>query len=444
MSTDYSKISLGDAYALARRVGDTLLAERYRDPTHFVYELLQNAEDALKDRHKEAPDVAFSRRVKFHLFKDRLELRHFGIPFSGDHIRAICDIARSSKTSADDIQHFGIGFKSVYAFTKSPQIHSGDEHFWIESYVRPYAVAPREVENGETLFVFPFDHPEKSPGEAYTEIAARLQDLGLKTLLFLNWVNEIEWSMEKRGTGRYVRKFTEMDSGLRRFELTGEESGRTLRNEHWLVFHRSADFVGRVGRTVDVAFQLANNSNRSGREIKRVKDSPLIALFPTDVQTSLGFLIQGPYELTPSRDNLDLARKKAREVNRQLLRETAKLVVDALAELKAHGLLTASALDALPLDPEAVQTDSGKFFEPIFEAVKQALKRKPLIPGVGKRFVSGANGILVRGKELTKLFNREQLQALLGASNERDWISPDITDKKSTRRVHSYLLRVLE
>src|SRR6266487_1860547 len=127
MATDYSSISIGTAEDLAKRVGDNLLADRYRDPTHFVYELLQNAEDALKDRFKEQPKGDFNRSVRFDLYSDRLELRHSGIPFGKAHIQSICDIARSSKTAKDDIQHFGIGFKSVYAFTESPQIHSGDE-----------------------------------------------------------------------------------------------------------------------------------------------------------------------------------------------------------------------------------------------------------------------------------------------------------------------------
>src|ERR1035437_8125696 len=106
MSTDYSTIKLCDAYELAKRVGDTLLAERYKDPTHFVYELLQNAEDALKERQKHEGGNAAPGKVSFHLFDDRLELRHFGIPFSRRHFESICDIARSTKTSKDDIQHF--------------------------------------------------------------------------------------------------------------------------------------------------------------------------------------------------------------------------------------------------------------------------------------------------------------------------------------------------
>ncbi|MEN9576637.1 MAG: hypothetical protein RL514_4492 [Verrucomicrobiota bacterium] len=256
MATDYSSISIGTVEELAKRVGDTLLAERYRDPTHFVYELLQNAEDALKDRFKEQPKGDFNRSVKFDLFPDRLELRHSGIPFGKAHIHAICDIARSSKTAKDDIQHFGIGFKSVYAFTKSPQIHSGDEHFWIESYVKPHALEPRQTGTGETLFVFPFDHSEKEPKECHVEIAARLRDLGLQTILFLRFVDEIEWRIDKQGSGRYSRRVSDLATGARQFDLSGEENGRTLRSESWLVFSRSAEFIGREGRTIDVAYQF--------------------------------------------------------------------------------------------------------------------------------------------------------------------------------------------
>jgi hypothetical protein len=37
------------------------------------------------------------------------------------------------------IGRFGIGFKSVYAFTDRPEIHSGAEDFAIEGYIRPVA-----------------------------------------------------------------------------------------------------------------------------------------------------------------------------------------------------------------------------------------------------------------------------------------------------------------
>jgi HSP90 family molecular chaperone len=103
-----------------------------------VYELLQNAQDALKRRSLSEPDHAFPKSVYFSLFPDRLELRHYGQNFNEDDVKGISDILRGTKTlDKKQIGKFGIGFKSVYAFTESPEIHSGDEHFVIERYIRP-------------------------------------------------------------------------------------------------------------------------------------------------------------------------------------------------------------------------------------------------------------------------------------------------------------------
>ncbi len=89
------------------------------------------------------------------------------------------------------IGKFGIGsFKSVYAFTRSPEIHSGDEHFIIERYIRPRSILPVRVKRG-TLFIFPFNHKEKTADQTYERIRSRLADLGLRTLLFLDEIDQI-------------------------------------------------------------------------------------------------------------------------------------------------------------------------------------------------------------------------------------------------------------
>ena len=105
-----------------------LLGRLYADPTHFIFELLQNAEDA------------GATRVKFSLFGDRLEVLNDGRLFSDADVRGICAIGKGTKSDdLTQIGKFGIGFKSVYAHTARPQVHSGDEHFGIEHYVRPFA-----------------------------------------------------------------------------------------------------------------------------------------------------------------------------------------------------------------------------------------------------------------------------------------------------------------
>ena len=64
-------------------------------------------------------------------------------PFDEADVRGVCGVGTSSKSGdLTKIGTFGIGFKSVYAYTNTPRIYSGDEHFRIENYVRPFAAEP--------------------------------------------------------------------------------------------------------------------------------------------------------------------------------------------------------------------------------------------------------------------------------------------------------------
>ena len=122
------------------RIGRMLLANRYSDRSQFIYELLQNAEDALKRR----PPGWNKRIVRFELTKTQLTVSHFGETFTEDDVRGICGIDEGTK-DITAIGRFGIGFKSVNAYTDSPVVHSGSNHFKIDRYVHPVEVAPIEV-----------------------------------------------------------------------------------------------------------------------------------------------------------------------------------------------------------------------------------------------------------------------------------------------------------
>ena len=133
------------------RIGKRLLEDRYDKRTHFIFELLQNAEDALRRRKGWTGD----RAVRFELTTDALRISHFGEPFDAGDVVGICGIDQTHK-GLTSIGRFGIGFKSVYAFTARPGVHSGNEAFGIESYVWPFAVPPVQRRRGETMFVLPF------------------------------------------------------------------------------------------------------------------------------------------------------------------------------------------------------------------------------------------------------------------------------------------------
>lgn len=173
MPSDYEKIRADNirAYGEDDWYGE-MLADMYSDRTHFVLELLQNAQDAR------------AKRILFQVFPDRLEVRHDGRLFNEADVRGVCGLRKGTK--ADDpeaIGRFGIGFKSVYAYTTRPSIHCGEEHFAIERYVRPGAcdaLAPEK--HWTTLFILPFDRPDVPSTCAVREIGARLGRLSPRTL----------------------------------------------------------------------------------------------------------------------------------------------------------------------------------------------------------------------------------------------------------------------
>lgn len=169
------------------------IIEKYPETAHFIYELIQNADDAL------ATEAAIV------LYKDKLVFKHngkrqFSLTDADNHedmmgdINSITSVACSTKKDEEQtIGKFGVGFKSVFQYTESPSIY--DDTFWfkIENFIIPTLLeSDHELRNeGETLFEIPFKNPEK----AYREIHSRLMNLRMP-VLFLPHVQRIVWKVD--------------------------------------------------------------------------------------------------------------------------------------------------------------------------------------------------------------------------------------------------------
>jgi Protein NO VEIN, C-terminal len=421
MATDYDAISRENQAKYGTEVSNygSDFAERYSNRTHFIFELLQNAEDALRWRGLAGSD--FSRTIRFALFANRLEVRHFGIPFAEEHVRGICGIKRGTKnTDLNTIGEFGIGFKSVYAYTLHPEVHSGDEHFLIRDYVHPNAIVACQspLQDDETLFVLPFDQPNIGATQAHEEIARKLRDLGLRTLLFLREIDAIAWHVEGGDQGSYSRATTALDESTKVVTLVGAAS-EVSASEDWLVFSRAVQKrKGAAVGHVEVAYQLRGRDDQ--RSVTRVEDSTLAVYFPTEKETHLGFLIQGPYKTTSSRDNVP----SDDSWNQTLVIETAQLVVDSLQHLKGMKMLSISTLSALPLN--IFHFAETSMFRPIYLRVVEALKTEELIPALDGRFGRAPDSRIPASKSLVELLPAVQLQNLLKSPTAVDWVTPDV------------------
>ena len=450
MALDYKKIREDKKKEYGTKVGNygRLIANLYSDRAHFIFELLQNAEDALRNRGSKWNG---SRAVSFNLTKNILQFKHFGRPFNEADVRGICEIGESAK--AEDlttIGRFGIGFKSVYAITDCPEIHSGPEDFAIENYVQPKGVPIIKKSVGETVFRFPL----KSTGEsAHDDIATGLRRLRASSLLFLRQIEEIKWQIEDGPSGHYLRESRPVEENVRQVTVIGQVHGEQHVGTEWLVFSRPVtNDEGLPSGHVEIAFFI----DPANQSIRHVSNSPLVVFFPTTLETNLGFLMQGPYQTTPSRDNVP----PHVPWNKHLVNETSILLLKTLRWLRDKGQLTTNVIRCLPLNPRRFGINTGpssdslsssvnrisadaNMFTRLFIDTKQALTSEPLLPGLNSEFVSAERALLGRTEGIRQLFSPAQLSALYGNNREMAWLSADITQDKASE-IRDYLMNELE
>ena len=284
----------------------------YSDFSHFVFELLQNADDY------------GATHITFELSANSLLIEHNGIPFIEKNVKAISYFGKG--TSREDLiktGEFGLGFKSVFAFTATPAIHSGDENFYIHGLYRLKALThPSSLVRGKTRILLPFNHIEEHPDyverlvskeEALDRISRRLKTLDMTTLLFTRNLVEIKWTTpDAKGSyfrdDKYNKKINE-DFRLRKTKING--------GENFLVFSRPIEWQGKEYKPVEIAFSLKeiNENDVSLQFIKK----PLFVLFPTTIETKVGFLINGPFRTPAHRETVSLGD----DFNQMLMKKIA-------------------------------------------------------------------------------------------------------------------------
>lgn len=151
MASDYQKIK--EENSKNPPINYRSIFTPYSDRTHFVYELVQNADDNR------------SQCIGLQLCEDGLLVWNDGCQFSEEDVRSICSIGFSNK-DLTQIGTFGMGFKAVYTYTDIPEVYSGDERFRlpIKNPTIPEGIGVDEIntrvvellEKGRTVFWLPF------------------------------------------------------------------------------------------------------------------------------------------------------------------------------------------------------------------------------------------------------------------------------------------------
>lgn len=385
-----------------------IVEELYPDNAHFLYELLQNAEDT------------GATEVRFTLSADRLAYEHNGRPFEIKDIEGITDIGEGTKANDDEkIGRFGVGFKAVFAYSETPHIWSPTFSFKISELVLPAKIPEKKRLGNKTRFEFPFNNPKKSANAAYAEIKSGLDSLHEMTLLFLNNIKMISW---KVGDDK-EKKVSRLEHTECHVELIRADKGSgDSKSAHYLRFKQPV--AGLVKQYVAIAFQLEFLPTLTEKIFKK-KDplenqfriTPAIpgrvsVYFPAEKETSgLRFHLHAPFVPELSRASI-----KDTPANLPLYKQLAELAADSLPQIRDLGLLTGGFLAVLPNPQDTIPAR----YEYIRASVITAMNEKPLTPTHSGTHAP-ARRLLQSKAVIKELLTSDDANLLIGGNSYEGW-----------------------
>jgi hypothetical protein len=372
--------------------------------THFLYELLQNAEDA------------GAKKIEFRLYKDRLEMEHDGRPFDENDIRGICGVGESTKIE-DMIGKFGIGFKSVFAYTIRPSIYSGNFSFAINNYIMPERIESRVgLKPRTTLFVLSFNKPE-TVNYAYNEIFKAFTDeVTPESILFLNKIESVKIMVDGQDLETEIKKSAtdrEKNQQMYDIKLTMNKVNKKSGN----VATRAADYLlfsDSNAKPVKIAYQL------SGYEIKAVHNSCFYSYLPTTMETHQNFYIHAPFNTTPSRDGI----YEGDDYNKELMKRLGSTVCTSIVWLRSKGYLSINSLSLVL--PIYKYPETSLFYELYKSCVMFINSAKEIIPTNTKNSYRSIQDLyLPASMNILEVFDDLDLKALL-KDQRKFWIAKEI------------------
>ena len=394
-----------------------IVEELYPDSAHFIFELLQNAEDV------------GATEVDFELYSDCLSFEHNGRPFSEADILGITNIGKGAKfDDVDTIGRFGVGFKAVFAYTESPRIWSPTSSFEINGLVLPSLLSDRTDLNGKTRFEFPFNNPKKPSDVAYREVEDGLRELAETTLLFLNHLHSISWKIADSGGGAVLR----MGHTENHIEVLKETNGTTTASSHFLRFTQPVEGLAeQTTHKTATAFALeflpeVKTFNQNLPLAKQMKIVPVpgqvAVFFPAEKETSgLRFHLHAPFVPELSRASI-----KETPANEPLFEQLAALAAASLHLVRDHGLLTLDFLSVLPNKQDSIPDR----YQAIRAAIVGEMNNEALTPTHGKSHAP-AQRLLQAKASLKSLLSESDLEFLVEYSDAPPLWSVGATQKNT-------------
>jgi hypothetical protein len=395
----------------------TLSEDLYSKETHFVLELVQNADD---NEYAAGLDPELS----FHLTAGRLIVQNNEVGFTEANVAALCKIGQSTKTKrAGFIGEKGIGFKSVFTVTDHPEIHSNGFHFRFDrsdpkhvlGYVVPNWCGDAGYHRERTTIILP-----AKEGSHFTD--EKLLELTDELLLFLGKLRTIIIADDTFKTKRiYKRKD---DSGI--VSLTSE------------TFAAESDLLNTSQRKFRYVRHTYPTTNIKEEKRQDAKEATVVLAFPimddgvasADFTQNLfaflpvrnygfRFLVQGDFLLSSNREDVH----KGLAWNKRVRDEIPKAFVKALSVFKADPALSKSFLQYVPRKEDITDV----FFAEAADEIVEELKGTECMLSASGAWMTPRE-VIMADDEFKALFPNEDLKRILGL----EYLSREVDAPKAT------------
>lgn len=353
-----------------------LANDLYSKETHFLLELVQNAED---NEYKTDACLSFS------LLKNdptntegsvgALLIQNNEVGFGINNVEAICAVGESTKTKASGyIGEKGIGFKSVFRITSTPHIYSGGYCIKLPEklegidlgYIVPEWIehVPTCIDNEQTSIILPLD---KSDEFDFQKIRDMICQFTPETILFLKKVTKLSLYVEDDYILDVVKK--QLYLGELTITATGNDRGKEIcYSSSYLLYEKTyakpADLDVKERQsvnysTISLAFPLHDNP----------QPGALYAYLPVLENTGFPFLVNADLLLTSSRVEVHQNNKW----NLWLRDQIASLITSAITSLVQNDKYKHMMLSFVPLSA------NHNFLVPIIDPVISSLRNVPIV-----------------------------------------------------------------
>jgi len=291
-----------------------ILSEQlYSKDIHFIFELIQNAEDN-HYQDNVIPELSFEllNHDPTHTpgCSGCLVIKNNELGFNLNNIRAISSIGKSTKANQKDAGYIGekgIGFKSVFVVSPAPHILSNgfqikflkDDPKTGLGYIVPYWLEDdfSEFYDGSgTTLLLPLQDKQGSESRMFDKVQNELSKLSPELVLFLRKLKKLSIKTPNYYADYHLTKDGDY------VELNTQSSSQNTSVKYLLKSQTISVPAGAVNelrenvtkRDISIAFPVNF----------KLEESPLYCYLPTESETGLPFLVNADFILSASRESI--------------------------------------------------------------------------------------------------------------------------------------------